>query len=219
MAGCNDECHCFLAGDTELGLDVDGLGSAESPYIITTAAGGFIPLAMEESERLALVVTDADQGKVVYELDTGLVYIYEGTGYGWIAQSVQALEAEATSTTLNQPTTDIQTVCTLALTPGLWAITAKANIEASIDAGTGWDAVLQDVTNNARLDTVSMAVSGGESPSGANTYWRPFALQDLAGFAAPVSVVLAVRRASTNGSQLVKNAKLMAWSIPGVRDF
>lgn len=215
MAGCNDNCNCFLSADA--GIEIDGLGSADTPYVVTTAAGFHIPEAGTASERAALVVTDADQGKAFYETDTGLVYVYEGSAYGWVAQSVQAMESVAASTTLSQAVTDYQEICSLTLGPGRWAITAKANIEASISVGTGWDAILNNDTAAAELDRINLAVSGSEVPSGAMTYWRPFPLQDLASLAVASAVSMRVRRATTGGTQLVKNAKLMAWSIPGTR--
>lgn len=215
MAGCNDSCNCLLEGDD--GIEVDGLGSAASPYVIGTEDGRLIPYAMTAAERTALSVTDDDIGLIAYETDTGIAWAYDGAAEGWRRLSVYAVAAEAASTTLNQPTTDKQSIVSLALGAGVWALHGKGNIEASLSAGTGWDAYLWDDTAGVELDLTSMAVSGGEVPAGSATFWRPFALQDLVTLTVASTVALRVRRASTGGTQLVVRAKLMASGVPGVR--
>lgn len=200
--GCSSVDTCGCRFDASGGLTASGLGSDANPIVIEPAA----------DRRLVIVCTSSSRpgapavGQVIYETDTEQVLVWDGST--WASLSLTATEGEAGSTTLSAATTDYQAICSVVLGAGTWAINAKANIEASIDSGTGWDARLHD--GAATLDTASMAVSGGESPSGAQTYWRPFALQDLAQFASTKVVTLGVRRATTNGTQTVKNAKLMA---------
>jgi hypothetical protein len=218
VAGCNENCNCHLEAEEGSGLVTDGLGTAGEPYTIGTADGVHIPEAMTRADRLSLAVTAADQGLIVYETDTGLAYLYDGATYGWRVISVQAITGSAASTTLNQATSVHQSITSVTLTRGTWFLSAKAHIEASLDTGTGWDAYLQNDTDSSEVDQTSLAVSGGEVQVGAASYWRPFPLQAVVAPSAESTVYsLRVRRATTNGTQLVRFAKLTALLVPGNR--
>lgn len=201
--GCSsvDTCGCRFSASG--GLTASGLGSLANPIVIEP----------EATRRLIIVCTSSSRpgapavGQMIYETDTGLVYVWNGSA--WKALSLSAQEDAASSTTLTAAVTDFQAVCSVVLGAGTWAINAKANLEASIDSGTGWDARLHD--GGTELDRTSTAVSGGEhAGAGAETHWRPFSLQDLAVFSSTKVVTFGVRRATTNGTQTVRNAKLMA---------
>lgn len=215
MAGCNDACNCYIAADLVAGTDVDGLGSADEPYVITTADGFHIPQSGTSVDRLALDVDNDNQGLVFFETDTGIAYIYDGTTYGWRKLSVTAIEAAAASTTLSSGVGVLQTIAQVSIAAGVWAITAKVEIEAAVSAGTGWDAVL--MAGASELDHTQAAISGGEVGAGVATYYRALPLQRLYTAAAVTTIDLQVNRATTAGTQVVRFARLMAWSIPGNR--
>lgn len=214
MGICSDDCDCYIEGED--GIDTGGLGSSSVPYVIGTGDGRLIPHALTAAARAALVLTDALQGYIAYETDTGAAYVYDGSTHGWRRLSVYAVEGTG-AVTLNEPVGDEQLVASIALEKGVWAVMAKGYIEAEVTAGTGWDALIWNDTANAMLDTTSMAISGGEVPAGTASYWRPFALQDLVTLAVPSTIALRVRRATTVGTQLAQAGKIMALSVSAVR--
>lgn len=215
MAGCNDSCNCLLEGGD--GIETDGLGSPEAPYVIGTEDGRLIPYALTAAERTALSVTDDDIGLIAYETDTGIAWAYDGAAEGWRRLSVYTVATENASTTLSAPTTDKQLIVSLDLGVGVWELHAKGYIEAMLTAGTGWDVSLWDDTADADLDQTSMAVSGGELGAVSASYWRPWACQDLLTLTVPSTIALRIRRATTGGTQLAQRTKLMASGVPGLR--
>lgn len=214
MGICSDDCDCHIEGAD--GIETDGLGSALSPYVISTEVGRSIPHALTAAERAALSMVDADRGYIAYDTDTGAAWIYDGTAYGWRRLSVYAVEATG-AVTLNEPTTDNQLVCSVSLEAGVWAVWGKGYIEAEVDAGTGWDATLWNDTAATQLDITSMAIAGGEVPSVTASYWRNFALMDLVSLSVTSTISMRMRRATTVGTQLVQAGKLLASTVPAIR--
>lgn len=215
MAGCNEACHCYVEGDEDQGLVTDGLGSPESPYVITTADGFHIPRAGTEAERLLLSLTDDEQGACFYEVDTGLAYLWDDTVYGWRLATVTAIEAITGSHSLNNPVGTPEDVTTLTLAAGAWALYAKGYIEAQVDIGIAWTCRLYDATAASVED--STVGSAGYGTAGS-TYFVPWALCGLVLLAAEGDVSVQVSRSSTSGtSQLARQVRLLATAVPGLR--
>lgn len=215
MAGCNDNCNCYLEG-TE-GIEVDGLGSAAEPYSISTDAGRLIPWTGTNAERVALAVDDDDQGLIFYETDTGIAYIYDGTTVGWRALSVMAVEDEASSVTLTAGASTKQTLASIDLGVGTWDLSAKFNLEVTVlGAAIGWGAWIIDSTSGP---TILDQTDVGGVFTDVGTRYIPLSLQDVVDLDVASTIVLQADRSQTTGTQLARHIKLRALSLAGARDF
>ncbi len=214
MAGCNDNCNCYLEGGD--GVEVDGLGSASEPYSISTDAGRHIPWTGTNAERVALILDDDDRGVVFYETDTGIAYVYDGTAVGWRTLSVTAVEDAASSVTLSAGASTKQTIASIDLGVGAWDLSAKFNLELAVGgAAIGWGSWIIDSTGPTILDQTDV----GGVFTDVGTRYVPVSLQDVVRLTVASTIVLQVDRSQTTGTQLARHIKLRALSLSGARDF
>lgn len=214
MAGCNDNCNCHISGAD--GVATDGLGDAETPYVIGVDDDRTIPRRGTHAERLVLDTSGLSAGERFFELDTGQEFVWLGSG--WDAVTTAWVESSELSTTLTAGVGVQQDVASAELTAGYWFVYASGNIEASVDAAPPivWTARLHDTTNDIAINETHTSGLFEDAGDPTHSFARPFGLGRMYHVAATATVKLQIARDGTHGTHLIINPSLVAIRIPGV---